>query len=128
MSNPKRKDYKPHQSTKYNPLYCGGGSIKQQLERGPHSPPINVQKSVAYNNPNQHCTPANLATYYNSQSLTDTFTTAHVRTFGVRTLCKWALKSVSPLLTSSLIRYSANIGLLVRLSITKAARKLILPL
>ena len=48
-------------------------------------------------------------------------------TFGVCTWCKAVLKFVSPLLTSTRIRYSANIGLLLRLFVMEATQKPILP-
>ena len=44
-----------------------------------------------------------------------------VRTFGVRTWCKWALKSDSPWLMWTRIPYSAKIGLPVRYYIIGAA-------
>ena len=54
---PKEKMLQTHQSPNINPLHCGGGPIKQQLERGPHYSTNNVQTSVVYNNPNQYCAP-----------------------------------------------------------------------
>ena len=51
----------------------------------------------------------------------------HVRTFGVRTWCKSAQKSVCSLLMSTQIRHSASIDLLVRLSVVEAAQKQVFP-
>ena len=50
-----------------------------------------------------------------------------VRTFGVRTWCKWALKSDSPWLMWTRIPYSARIGLPVRQYVGEAAQKPNLP-
>ena len=76
--SPKKKRLQSTPITTHNPLHCGGGPIQQQLERAPHYSTHNVQTSVAYNNPNQHCTPRNPATCYDSQRLVDKFTTKYV--------------------------------------------------
>ena len=41
---------------------AGVGPLNNINERGPHLPPVNVQSSVLYNNPNQHCAPRTPAT------------------------------------------------------------------
>ena len=66
-STPKEKITNHNNHSKYDPLHCRGGPIKQQLERSPHYSTNNVQTSVAYNNPNQHCAHVNLATCCDSQ-------------------------------------------------------------
>ena len=53
VSNPKKKKLQTQQSTKYITHYIlGVGPLNKINERGPHLPPINVQLSVLYNNPN----------------------------------------------------------------------------
>ena len=50
----------------------GVGPLNNINERGPHYTTINVQASVSYNNPNQHCAPRTPATCCDSQRLADT--------------------------------------------------------
>lgn len=57
-----KKDYNRHEDYQFNPLDCGGGPIKTaHSERLPFTT-NNVQESVLYNNPNQTCALADLAT------------------------------------------------------------------
>ena len=60
--NPNEKMLQYTPITKYTHYIVGVGPLKQQLERGPHYSTNNVQTSVAYNNPNQHCGPRTPAT------------------------------------------------------------------
>ena len=53
--HPKEKMLQYTPITKYTRYIAGVGPLKQQLERGPHYSTNNVQRSVAYNNPNEHC-------------------------------------------------------------------------
>ena len=57
INNPKDKMLQYTPITEYTRYIAGVGSLKQQLERGPHYTTINVQESVTYNNPNKHCAP-----------------------------------------------------------------------
>ena len=53
--NEKMLQYTP--ITKYTRYIAGGGPIKEHQQERPPYTTINVQESVTYNNPNQHCAP-----------------------------------------------------------------------
>ena len=62
-----KRCYNLHQSPNITRYIAGVGPLNNINERGPHYTTNNVQSSVVYNNPSQHCAARTPATYYDSQ-------------------------------------------------------------